>query len=43
MSKINVKYFNNEQSLTVFVDKAIAKRKSVSVQATERGYTVYYR
>lgn len=42
MRKVNVKHFRDEQSLTRFVDKALARRKAVSIQPTTHGYTVCY-
>lgn len=41
MAKVKVKHFNNQETLTVFIDKMLAKRRSISVQATtEGGFTV---
>jgi hypothetical protein len=42
MRKIKVKHFGSQETLDVFVDKSLARRKSLSIQPTTNGFLVHY-
>jgi hypothetical protein len=42
VKKFKVKHFKDEQGLTAFVDKSLGRRKRLSIQTTQSGFTVCY-